>query len=854
MNSAVPGISLATKGAKPFNSNALCFDEVGLRNFISYGNNDTVINLHNPGTTLIIGEDRDAGTSSSNGAGKSTILNAIVYALFDRPLSKDIKLDELINNVNKKNMEVYVKFHKGGNHYKIIRQRKGRDGNTVQLWINDELKTLDSIDQTNKFIAEKIIGFSYDVFVRIVVFSANHEPFFSLPTSGVAKTTQTDIIEELFSLTSLSLKATKAKADIKENEQKIELIKVKLEQIDKEKDRHEAQIASIRERLKQWQEKHNDKQWSIEQVLKNFADVNFEEQIQMITQLDVLQKENDKLVELRDRVIAWNDAQNTKLLTTMKNRNKLVGIDFTHEIELHEQLKTCVAEAEELESAIEQYDRWDATQRTKIARLSKEAKELNDIDFNEQLQMLDKLAEVTATQEGVLQHSNSLAETRDRNAAEAHKLQDEIDQLSEAKCPYCQQDYHDAYKKIEGLSETVALLTGLVKSQTAELLVQQTLSNELTVQQRELMESLVTQNGTQLNKMKAAAETVTARLNDAEAEENPHEAALSKLAPGITASRIVLAVEVLEEKCAREKELRAEITTPSLAAVSKMEIEYNAFNDRLEELQAEQNPYVTKLEEHLGIKLEDSSDEDMIHEACDTIIVGKSVKVRAIKAAKKFSSLSEATTYQAEFNAAGDRLVELAEEVNPFIAPLAELEAVKLDGAEYDEINKLQKTVDHQKFLIKLLTKSDSFVRKALIDKNIPLLNEHLRIYLKELGLPHKVEFTNTMSASITQLGRPLSYNNLSTGQKARVNLALSWAFRDVLQKMHSPVNFCLLDEVLDVGLCAYGVNAAASMLKAKAKKDNLTMFIISHRDELNSTFQKTMKVVMERGFSRIEE
>ena len=854
MTPAVSGMSLAVKGALPYSSNALCFDEVGLRNFLSYGNNDTVINLYNPGTTLIIGEDKDSGTGSSNGAGKSTILNAIVYALFDRPLSKDIKLDELINNVNKKNMEVYVKFHKGGNHYKIVRQRKGRDGNTVQLWINDELKTLDSIDQTNKFIAEKIIGFSYDVFVRIVVFSANHEPFFSLPTSGVAKTTQTDIIEELFSLTSLTLKATQAKADIKENEQKIELIKAKLEQIDKEKDRHEAQIASIRERLKQWQEKHNDKQWSVEQVLKNFKGVDFDEQIQLITQLDTLQKENDKLVELRDRVIAWNDAQNTKLLTTMKNRNKLVGIDFTHQIDLHQLLQQVSDEADELEKAIGAYDRWDVTQRTKIAKLQKESNELNDIDFDAQLAMMEKLEQITATQAGVLQHSNSLADTRDRNAAEAHKLQDELDQLSDAKCPYCAQDYHGARDKIADITITVTELTSIVKSQTAELLAQQKLSDQLTFQQRELVEALITQNSAQLHKMKATAETVAARLTDAEAESNPHEVALGKLAPGITASRIVLAAEILEELQTREKELKAEITTPSLAAVQKMEMEYNAFNERLEELQAESNPYVGKLEEYLGIKLEDSSDEDLIHEACDTIIVGKSVKIRAIKTAKKFTSLSEATTYQAEYNAAGDRLIELSEEVNPFIAPLVELEAVKLDETEYDEINKLQKIVDHQKFLIKLLTKSDSFVRKALIDKNIPLLNEHLRIYLKELGLPHKVEFTNTMSASISQLGRPLSFNNLSTGQKARVNLALSWAFRDVLQKMHSPVNFCLLDEVLDVGLCPYGVGAAAKMLKAKAKKDHLTMFIISHRDELNSTFEKTMKVVLERGFSRIEE
>lgn len=199
------------------------------------------------------------------------------------------------------------------------------------------------------------------------------------------------------------------------------------------------------------------------------------------------------------------------------------------------------------------------------------------------------------------------------------------------------------------------------------------------------------------------------------------------------------------------------------------------------------------------------------------------------------------------------RLTELERATNPFLEPLEELEQVKLDPIDKTDINKLQDKLNHQKFLLKLLTKKDSFVRKILLDKNIPFLNQRLSHYLQELGLPHNVEFTHEMTASISMFGRPLDFGNLSNGQRARVNLALSFAFGDVLQNMHEQVNICMLDEVLDVGLDAVGVQKAASMLKRKARSEKLSIYIISHRDELDSAFDHKMIVEMSKGFSYVK-
>jgi len=108
------------------------------------------------------------------------------------------------------------------------------------------------------------------------------------------------------------------------------------------------------------------------------------------------------------------------------------------------------------------------------------------------------------------------------------------------------------------------------------------------------------------------------------------------------------------------------------------------------------------------------------------------------------------------------------------------------------------------------------------------------------------------MTAGISQFGRTLDFGNLSSGQKARVNLALSFSFRDVLQRSLDSVNVCMLDEVLDVGLDAVGVQNAARMLKRKAREDDMSLYIISHRDEVSGIFDKKIVVQMEKGFSNV--
>jgi ABC-type multidrug transport system ATPase subunit len=167
-------------------------------------------------------------------------------------------------------------------------------------------------------------------------------------------------------------------------------------------------------------------------------------------------------------------------------------------------------------------------------------------------------------------------------------------------------------------------------------------------------------------------------------------------------------------------------------------------------------------------------------------------------------------------------------------------------------VNHLKSTLSHQKFLIQLLTQKDSFIRKKLLNANLKYLNSRLQKYLADLELPYLVEFNANMTADIKYLGRKLTFTNLSNGQRSRVNIALTLAFRDVRQKMSNSINVCLFDEALDIGLDSAGMLAAISMLKRKAFEDGVTIYIVTHRDECNNLFNQVINVRMVNDFSQI--
>lgn len=197
-------------------------------------------------------------------------------------------------------------------------------------------------------------------------------------------------------------------------------------------------------------------------------------------------------------------------------------------------------------------------------------------------------------------------------------------------------------------------------------------------------------------------------------------------------------------------------------------------------------------------------------------------------------------------------LQSLEQSTNPHTTHVSELLDSKPDPIDYTDIERAKTELEHQQFLLKLLTRSDSFVRKRLLSKHLPFLNERLKSHLSDLGLPHKVEFDADLSASISRFGLALDFGSLSAGQQARVNFALSLAFKEVKQRLSTQVNIAMYDEVLDRGLDATGVILASKLIKRLAKEHDTATFIVSHREEVIGMFDRTIKVQMSKGFSTL--
>jgi DNA repair exonuclease SbcCD ATPase subunit len=191
-----------------------------------------------------------------------------------------------------------------------------------------------------------------------------------------------------------------------------------------------------------------------------------------------------------------------------------------------------------------------------------------------------------------------------------------------------------------------------------------------------------------------------------------------------------------------------------------------------------------------------------------------------------------------------------AAEVDPYAEQIVEMESQALQEIDFDNINRLTRAMDHQKFLLDLLSSKDSFVRKKIIDQNLKFLNTRLDYYLNSVGLPHQVVFQNDLQVEITELGRELDFYNLSRGEMTRVILSLSWAFRDVWETLYCPINILLIDELLDSGMDAVGIENSISVLKDMSRRRNKSVWVISHREDLANRVNNVLRVVKENGFS----
>lgn len=235
----------------------LTLKKIEMRNFLSVGNVVQTVQLNKAGMTLVLGENQDlGGNGNRNGVGKTSLLNAISYALYGKALS-NIKRNNLINRINGKNMSVSIDFTVGSHRYRIER---GRSPNFFRYFVDDKTVNAPDTDEaqgenseTQKTI-DTVLGMTHTMFCNIVALNTYTIPFLS---QGAGK--QRELIEELLMITMLSTKAEKLREQIRNTKIAYDQEELRLKTIKNSNDRIQTTLDELLVRMVKWQDEHDAK-------------------------------------------------------------------------------------------------------------------------------------------------------------------------------------------------------------------------------------------------------------------------------------------------------------------------------------------------------------------------------------------------------------------------------------------------------------------------------------------------------------------------------------------------------------------------------------------------------------------
>ena len=298
-------------------------DTLTVKNFMSVGNTTQAIDFNRNDLTLVLGENLDTGggdAGSRNGTGKTTIINALSYALYGNALT-NIRKDNLINKTNGKNMLVTVEFEKDGLNYRIER---GRKPNVLKFYINNnEQETEDNAQgdsrETQKAI-EELLGMSHDMFKHVLALNTYSEPFLSMRQND-----QRAIIEQLLGITILSEKAEKLKEIVRVTKNKIQEEEYRIKAVEDANGKIVEQVDALKRRQRMWQDKKDQDIANFKTAINDLSHVDIDAELRAHTELADWNTLNNAQVQLQKDIAALQ-AQEGRAERDVKKANKaLVG-------------------------------------------------------------------------------------------------------------------------------------------------------------------------------------------------------------------------------------------------------------------------------------------------------------------------------------------------------------------------------------------------------------------------------------------------------------------------------------------------------------------------------------------------
>ena len=400
--------------------------DLTVKNFMSVGNQTQAVNFDREQLTLVLGENLDQGgddNGSRNGTGKTTIVNALSFALYGQALT-NIKKDNLINKINNKNMLVTLTFNKDGVDYRVER---GRKPNVMKFFVNNQEQASESSDDSQGDMREtqkdldELLGMSHTMFRHILALNTYTEPFLSMKTNE-----QREIIEQLLGITLLSEKAESLKEQIRISKDSIYQENADIEAAKKSNEKIQISITGLETRQKAWYSQQKDDCAKITQSITELQSVDIERELEQHAKLKVYDEQSAKIKSL--------NKEKATLETAVVQADKSVN-KYSKEVE---QLKNKTCPACEQELHTHKHEEMTASAEKNLVDAQTYLDKVSN-DYAAVVLELDAIGDINGrpkiyydSLEAALKHQNNLASLESALAlrqVEVDPYQEQIDDL-----------------------------------------------------------------------------------------------------------------------------------------------------------------------------------------------------------------------------------------------------------------------------------------------------------------------------------------------------------------------------------------------------------------------------------------
>lgn len=296
----------------------LNFVELKLRNFLSFGNAEQTIKLDKDLHTLVCGLNKDKAEDDSgnqNGVGKSSFMQALHYCIYGKSIGNKITLPTLVNNINKKHMEVSLTFNKDGVNYRIER---GRNPQYLRFYKEDEEITDEALGDSRdtQSVIEEVIGMSSDLFCQTVLLSCSVPIFMDETTAN-----QKVIIEKVLGVDIITKKINALKEVIKQTKNDILNEEFKVTTVNSQnnttRENYKSQIAALAIQRDAWDADRKKELEDKTKELHNYDNVDFNAEFNILKAWEQYNKSNAENEE--------NKAKNDKLNDDLTNYKAILS-------------------------------------------------------------------------------------------------------------------------------------------------------------------------------------------------------------------------------------------------------------------------------------------------------------------------------------------------------------------------------------------------------------------------------------------------------------------------------------------------------------------------------------------------